>query len=304
MSQKLKLAFTLFFILAMCGIANAQGEKSVHAIIDYEPSEAETQAQARMTAIQRARQKALEDEFGLVVAQTNITNVSNGDLHFRSLGISDVAGEWLGDTKEPVTSLVTQGDRLIIKAEVWGKARKIVSEKIDLDVHILRNTPSKSHAARNFLDNDKFFISFKSPIDGFLSVYMMDDSMNFQRILPYMDSKLKSYQVEGNKEYISHCNDEIPGFTNFEYTSDMAHVVLAPGKSLEECMFYVLFSPNKFLDPDDDESKRSYKYREGLMLPPSVNQEHMQEWLLKNRRHDKMMQVVKIPIMIKPFESY
>lgn len=304
MSQKLKLAFTLFFILAMCGIANAQGEKSVHAIIDYEPSEAETQAQARMTAIQRARQKALEDEFGLVVAQTNITNVSNGDLHFRSLGISDVAGEWLGDTKEPVISLATQGDRLIIKAEVWGKARKIVSEKIDLDVHILRNTPSKSHATRNFLDNDKFFISFKSPIDGFLSVYMMDDSMNFQRILPYMDSKLKSYQVEGNKEYISHCNDEIPGFTNFEYTSDMAHVVLAPGKSLEECMFYVLFSPNKFLDPDDDESKRSYKYREGLMLPPSVNQEHMQEWLLKNRRHDKMMQVVKIPIMIKPFESY
>lgn len=302
MNKKLIVAFIFTFAIFM--YASAQEVKSVHAIIEYELSDSETKAQARITAIKRARQKAIEEEFGLVVAQTNFTNINDGDLHFRSIGISDLAGEWLGDTKDPVINFVTQGDRIVIKAEVWGKARRIVSEEIELDVHVLRKDPSKENATRVFQDNDLYYLTFKSPIDGYLAVYMMDDSLNYQRILPYMNSSLRSYQVEGNKDYISHYKGELPGYANFEESSDIAHMVLAPGKDKEECQFYVIFSPNNFLDPDDTKGATSYKHRKGLSLPPSVEYSQMQEWLRKNRLHDKSMQVVKIPITIIPKESW
>lgn len=307
MKQKLRLSFTFIFTLAIFFVVSAQ-VKSVHAIIEYEPSDSETKSQAFSKAIERARQKAIEDEFGLIVAQTNFTNINNGDLHFRSIGISDLAGEWLGDTKTPVTVPIAKDGRIIIKAEVWGKARRIVSEKIPLNIHILRNTPSEEHATRVFMDYDKFYISFESPIDGHLAVYLMDDSLNYQRILPYSDSELKCYKIEGNKKYISHYYNKngknLPGYENFEETRDIGHMVLALGKSKEECQFYVMFSPNKFMDPEDDEAKKSYGYKRGLVLPPTVHYDHMQEWLLTNRRRDKSMQVVKVPITIIPRESY
>ncbi len=320
MKQIERIILVLVFYIAIYGNVNAQRVKDVHGKYTYVQTSSETLDQAKAKAILNAKIVAIAEKFGTHIQQTNTTEISEGDLEFKSINLSDVNGEWLSDLKSPKFSYDFKDDGTrIITVEVWGVAREIVSDKIPLEVYVLKNIhiPSlynsgmnyrrdsidyKKYVAREFMDGDSYYVYFKSPFDGYISIYMKDEESNFFRLLPYLKDKKRCYKVEANKEYIflseKHLNYEEDYYYVNEYTLE-----LIPTKSKEQNELQVIFSKNEFLNPYDDISAHTDE-RIAALAPPEVNYKHMQEWLLKNRRKDKSMQVVKIPITIMPKESY
>lgn len=121
----------------------AQKVKTVEGEYTYHAPENVTIEQARRIALERAKIQALADEFGTIVQQQNVTRVenSNGEstTDFFSVGGSEVKGEWLGDEDEPEYKISYDDNMLVVTCRVKGKARELVSAKIDFQARVLRN---------------------------------------------------------------------------------------------------------------------------------------------------------------------
>lgn len=303
MKQIEKIFLVILLTLGGMVTAQAQRVRDVHGKYTYEQRADESLNQAKATALYKAKVVAIENEFGSHVQQTNFTEVKNGELDFKSLSMSDVNGDWLAETKEPKYSYSMKDDgTCIITVEVWGTAREIVSNKIDLDVSILRNTPSKEFASREFQSGDSYYILFKSPIDGYISIYLMDEEREYFRLLPYPGDTKRCYEVKANNEYILLSREKMNEGDDNNLVSEYT-LELLPGKTKEENELHVIFSTNRFIDPNDDISEHE-DTRIHKQAPPEVHYKNMQEWLLTNRRRDKTMQIVKLPIVIVPRDSY
>lgn len=292
----LRLFCMLLFIAGTFAVGNAQRVKNVNGKYTYVQSADETLSQARTKAIQRARTKAIEDEFGSHVEQTNLTNVSDGQVKFKSFGVSTIKAEWIGDLRDPeFTFAIGKDGERIITVEVWGKAREIVSEKIEIDTHLLRNYPEKKNISQEFREGDTYFVSFRSQMDGYVAIYVLDEDGNASRLLPYEGTKLRCYAVTADKDYIFFSREKLNQGDSEQDVCEY-YLTLAPKKNVEYNQVLVLFSPNEFIDPDDTLNKR---VEASHILPPMVSQENMQRWLVKNRSRDKYMQVIELPMTIK-----
>lgn len=92
--------------------------------------------EAKHIALERAKIKAIENEFGSIVSQINSSVVANvngkSEARFFSLGSSDVKGEWIETIGEPKYGEITYVDNmLIIPCFVKGKARELQSNTTD-----------------------------------------------------------------------------------------------------------------------------------------------------------------------------
>ena len=120
--------------------------------------------------MQRAKIQALADEFGTIVMQNNLSRIENNngksDVDFWMLGNSEVKGEWIEDTENPIFDITYEQDMLVIKCIVVGKAREITTAKPIFEAKVLRNGTTSKFESDNFKSGDDLFLSFKSPIDG------------------------------------------------------------------------------------------------------------------------------------------
>ena len=86
-------------LLAIVSVSGfAQKVKTVEAEYTYYAPENVSLSEARRFALNQARLKAIGEEFGTIVAQTNLTHIETGDKsssRFSSYGSSDVKGEWI-----------------------------------------------------------------------------------------------------------------------------------------------------------------------------------------------------------------
>ena len=103
----------------------------------------ETPEQAEQTAILRAKQKALENEFGLDVANITNTFISNqsnasSQTNVFSIGETAVRGEWIETTKVQVLEKNFTKGFWIVQVYVEGKARKNAAEKADIRFAFVR----------------------------------------------------------------------------------------------------------------------------------------------------------------------
>ena len=133
----------VFILLLLPLTVFAQRVKTVEGEYTYHAPENVTIEQARRIALERAKIQALADEFGTIVQQQNITRVenSNGEstTDFFSVGGSEVKGEWLADEDEPEYKISYVDNMLVVTCRVKGKARELVSAKIDFQARVLRN---------------------------------------------------------------------------------------------------------------------------------------------------------------------
>lgn len=288
-----------FFIIALSIIGvtfgiSAQRTKNVEGYYEYAQGDNETPAHARMTAIQKAKIQALENEFGTLIEQTNITNVKSGNTEFHSLGFSDVRGEWLGDLKEAEVKRVMGDDGIIYyKVKVWGKAREIVTAPIDLDVKLLRVSNGIPMETYEYDNLEQYFVSFRSPVDGYLALYMMDDDGTSYRLLPYQNSTKMSYKIKANKDYTFFSKRKYNEGDDRNIINE--YLMSVDNRDVEYCRLYVIFSPNEFVHPQDKSGGKKDTYEK----PREVDNKHMQEWLTKSRSHDKHMQVIRKDVTIR-----
>ncbi len=201
-------------------------------------------AQAREIAEERAIVNALAKEFGTIVSSEEWSEYressTDSDVFFWQMADSFVKGEWLSHT-EPTQFkkyLLTDGET-VIEAFVKGKARKLESAPIRLDTYL--TIPRSGIKSNRFRSGSRFNLSFTSPVDGFLAVYLCDTSGQVHRLLPYAQESGSCTPVEAMKQYEFFDSQEgVKEQYTFETEEDA-----------ERNIIYVLFSTKNFTRPID-----------------------------------------------------
>jgi len=264
--------------------------KTVEAEYIYHAPENVTLEEARRTALDRAKIQALADAFGTIVSQTNATHVQNrngsSDVDFLSIGGSEVKGEWIETIGEPVYDISYEQGMLIVKVSVKGKAREIVSAQIDIKTKVLRNGTEDKFESDEFRDGDDLFLSFVSPVSGYLAVYLVDAEQKAYCLLPYRNQTDGIYKLKANRRYLFFNIKEAPQ----QERPYVDEYVMTCSRSSEQNQIYVIFSPYPFAKAADNASAET--------LPRELNFEEFQKWLVKCKIKDNQMIRKTIQIII------
>lgn len=249
-------------------------------------------AEARKMALDRAMTTAIANEFGTLVSQNSTSYIKNGETdsqtQFYSIGGSEVKGEWIRTIGEPEYEISYEQEMLVVKVKVKGEAREIVTLPVDLDVRTLKGSPDLKYESGEFYHNDDIFLYFKSPENGYLAVFLLDETTSeVSLLLPYEQSGLSAYPVKRGRPYIFFSEK-----TCDKSESDIVenYVMMCSNADIEYNSIYVVFSPNKFTSPLS-------KHRR--LDVPTIAYKEFNQWLVSNRKHDKEMNVQTIPLKIK-----
>lgn len=263
----------------------------------YFGSLGETPEFAKQRALERLQVKAAEEVFGLSVTQTNIThaNIKNGNstMDFTSVGGSDVNGEWIETIGEPEYEVSIEKEFLVVKVKATGRVREIVSAPVDFSALLLRNGTEDKFQDADFKEGDDLFLSFSSPVAGYLAVYLIDDDGEAYCLLPYSNMQDGIFPIEANQRYVhfspKHAPEGLP-------SALVEELYLTCDKPLEHNEVYIIFSPNKFIKVNDEVG--GLDEDTNLILPRHLDNRRFHTWLAKCRKRDKEMRVDKRIITI------
>jgi len=284
-----KLLTIILCIIACTGPAAAQKVQTLTGRATYYGDDTDSPAGAKRKALEMARIDALAREFGTVLSQTTIQRDEAADgketSFFSTLSASEVKGEWIADDGEPEFSIELDADgHYIVHCTVTIKARALSNKAADFHALLLRNGLTEKHAATDFRNGDEMYLSFTSPVDGYLAAYLVagDDVMT---LLPYLSSASGKCPVKHNRDYIffSARSADIAFGTPDEY-------VLQTDRPTEHNQLYVLFSPNEFAKALDHDN--------GDLMPRSQSYADFARWLAKVRRADDEMGMKVFNIVI------
>lgn len=246
---------------------------------------------AKYIALERLKIQLIEEEFGATVSQSNPTLVKNNngksDVDFVSIGGSEVNGEWIETIGTPRYNIYYEKDMLVVSVKAKGRIREIISTAVDVKSLVLRNGIEDRFESDTFKSGDDLYISFQSPTNGYLVVYLVDTEQRAFCLLPYQNMKEGFFNVEANKRYVLFSTQtaasEIKPYVD-EYTMTCTH-------DQEINQLYVIFSTSPFVKAIDDKLEKE--------LPRELSNEDFQKWLAKYRTRDTNMVVKKKTITIR-----
>ena len=255
--------------------------------------------QAKQAAIENARIQSIAREFGTDVTQMTQQQESLVDgrenSFFMQLSSLEVKGEWLEDIAEPKVEFVeTLKDGMsVIKATVWGKARGLSNEAAAFEATMLRNGVTKRYAATDFKSGDDLYVLFRTPVKGYVAIYLADESQKVFRILPYQFSQSGFYAVEADKDYVFF-SPEKASDSERRYVDELQ--LTCNDSRVELNQLYVVFSPNAFIKANDYTEDQTLP--SGAILPDSLGFTEFNHWLTKLRSRDRKMglRVMKLKI--------
>lgn len=281
-----KIVITVIICCTLLPVA-AQDIKKVCGEAIYYAPENVTMEQAKQIALQRAKTDALAVAYGTIVSQNNVTTAKNengkSEINLYSLGGSEVKGEWLETIGEPVYDISYEKGMLVVKVSVCGKAREIVSAGVDFTAKVLRNGTDERFESDQFKDGDELFLLFRSPSDGYLAVYLIDDNGTAYCLLPYRAVPEGKVKIEANKDYLFFSQEAVKGLFP---ASMIDEYTLTCEKQAEYNYLYVIFSPHHFVKANDCSNSQNTVE---LLMPRELPFEDFQKWLTKNRTYDKEM---------------
>ena len=246
---------------------------------------------AKYIALERLKIQLIEEEFGATVSQSNSTLVKNNngksDVDFVSIGGSEVNGEWIETIGTPRYNIYYENNMLVVSVKAKGRIREIISTAVDVKSLVLRNGIEDRFESDTFKSGDDLYISFQSPTNGYLVVYLVDTEQRAFCLLPYQNMKEGSFNVEANKRYVLFSTQtaasELKPYVD-EYTMTCPH-------DQEINQLYVIFSTSPFVKAIDDKLEKE--------LPRELSNEDFQKWLAKYRTRDTNMVVKKTTITIR-----
>lgn len=253
---------------------------------------------AEQTAIKRARIKALAEQYGTVIQSTTTTAIENqgesADMDISTLAFSEVRGVWLKDTRSPeVIFLGYEQNMLLFRARVWGLTRAIDVAPIDIEVQILRNGTEPKFRSDSFYVGDDLYLFFRTPVTGYLAVYLIDDLDTAYCLLPYSRDQTGAVKVESNRDYVffsAQCADE-------QMTPYVDELYITSDKSITHNQIYIVFSPNKFSKANDIQRQSDRD-----LMPRETSLKEFRKWLANARICDSKMVVKQYTILIKDKE--
>ena len=263
--------------LPLCGFAQKTVE--VHGTYNYEVSENDnvTFKEAKLKCIELAKAEAIKGEFGeLITSDVIDTNVeTNGEAtssFFWENTVAMAKGVWLGDTKPTEFNVEYADNKLIFKAEVWGTAREIIQAKADLKWKIMKEVNGKMEESNRFINGDRVFLSFRSPADGYLAIYLITGDDETACLLPYKKDPTGRFRIKRGTVYT---------FFNRELDPETVQYRLKTNHPMEDNQFVVIFSPNPFTKCNDITGDAKH--------PNSLSTHDFQKWLTCQRADSDMV---------------
>ena len=238
---------TFFYLLLLLPAATlaqrtvtAEGSASIIQTDDM------TAQEARQRVVEQARFDAVNTAFGSNISHNNVTIATeeNGKSNTTVflMGESDLRGRWIKDLAEPKVSKVMEDNHIIWEARVKGRVREVTRAQVDFEWLLLANGRDERYTATELHHLDDFFVRFRSPVDGYLQVFMADDKGVVNRLLPAEDEDF--CRVKKGKWY---CFCEDPEGKGNSWVS-----VIPDNRRVEHDQLYVVFSPNKIYPPRTD----------------------------------------------------
>lgn len=274
---------------------------TVEATYTFYGNGTQSRDECKRLALQGAKQAALADEFGTIVSGTTMqqTTMENNkvDNYFVNLAETEVKGEWISDIGEPTykISLDDEGNFIVV-CSVKGKAREISNEAVDFTAEVLKNTPSRQAADTDFKQGDNLYLYFQAPADGYMAMYLLDDSQTAWNLLPYSGDSNSIVRVRKGREYYFFDPDN-PG--EFTYC-DVDKLKMTSRSAVEFDEVYVLFSPNVFNKAADERVTEVVDGHTTVVekLPSKLSLDDFSKWVTRMRKTDKKMNIKRIPIKI------
>lgn len=271
----------------------AQNIKEVDAHAVFTAPATMAPKEARFQTILSAQVDAVARTFGTIVSSENMSFVREKDMasssDFFSLNEGDVRGIWLetiGDTIWSSPKHLADGS-IIYEVNMRGKIMEMNSAPIAIKTKLLFNgtDPDKNEIRDfTFYDGDQMYLYFKSPIDGYLAVYLVDhdDNMTTQRILPYNNEPGGIHRVKADTDYVLFSAEKAEP----REKQLVRGCTMRSNTNHDFNQFFIIFSPNPFIKAIDQGFDEN--------MPSRLSYKDFQKWLSKNRRGDLQMCVEKI----------
>lgn len=280
-----------FICIAFSICCFSQKIKTVDGEYTYVVPENVNLDKAKYIALERLKIQLIEEEFGATVSQSNSTLVKNNngksDVDFVLIGGSEVNGEWIETIGTPRYNIYYENNMLVVSVKAKGRIREIISTAVDVKSLVLRNGIEDRFESDTFKSGDDLYISFQSPTNGYLVVYLVDTEQRAFCLLPYQNMNEGFFNVEANKRYVlfstQTASSELKPYVD-EYTMTCTH-------DQEINQLYVIFSTSPFVKAIDDKLEKE--------LPRELSNEDFQKWLAKYRTRDTNMVVKKTTITIR-----
>ena len=284
--------FTLLVVFLQSLALQAQREVTAEGYARIEQGD-KTETEARHRVLQQAQFDAINKAFGSNITQNSISmsHDENGKTTttYYLFGESDLRGIWISDTEKPKVIPHIENGRVIWEAWVKGKIREQTRAKIEFEWKLLANGTDDRYQVKELHEKDRFYVSFRSAVPGYLLLFMVDDKDRVSCLLP--EEGLDYCQVEANKWLI--------------FCKDNPFVATLPvGRRVEYDQLYVIFSPNKIEPPirtindDDEDLKRYNSRRTTLVHVPELSFSDFHKYLNKLLHRDTEAQHQKMLVKI------
>ncbi len=157
---------------------------------------------------------------------------------------------------------------------------------INLKTYVLRNEGQKEELL--FKNGDDLYLSFLSPVSGYLAVYLVDEDKHAYCLLPYDEQQEGCYRVEGNRNYLFF-NKKAAESSMLRYVREYK---MASNQNSIVNQLFVVFSPYQFFKAVDQSWDGVSPLENMEPLPRLLSEEDLQEWLTACQQRDKAMKVV------------
>ena len=278
-----KVLLLLLAIMCLPMVGMAQKTATVNGKYTYEVGENDniTLREAKRKCIELAKAAAIKAEFGeLITSDVIDSNIeTNGEAtssYFWENTVAMAKGDWLGDTRDPEIQISYIDGKLIFTAEVWGTAREIMQARTDLEWKIMKDGLDGKEEAQQLNSGERIYVSFRSPADGYVAIYLIENDDNTSCLLPYRKNTTGRHQIKSGRDYTFFDKETDPEATAYNLTTQNAS---------EDNQLVIIYSPNPFTKCNDV-SKNTKR-------PNALTTHDFQKWLLKCQRADRDMIVNK-----------
>lgn len=290
--MKLRRIFTFILTTLTVFATVAADIKTVSGKAVYYLNDSDNIKSAKEKAVEQARLDAIASVFGTSVIQTFDQNeILDGDserTHVDIFSSTEVNGEWIADDGEPeIETNVDACGKMFIVAKVKGKARKMSNNSVGFAAAALRNGTTDQFRDSEFRDGDRMYLRFRSPSDGYVAVYLVDDNQDVYCLFPYMSNSAGQFKVNHDTDYVLF--DENHRYGGDGSDVDQYKLTCDAGK-IEINRLYVIFSPQPFtkaLDKQVDDG-----------LPRQLSYRDFNKWLTTCRKRDDRMSVSVIKLRL------
>jgi hypothetical protein len=305
--------FCLFCFLFFFNNQTTLAQKDVKSDGEYQMriEKNMTQQFAEEKCIELARLEAIRKAFGDVIIQGNSTFIQNKSGEkvesqnvFNFFSDTYVNGEWIKDLNKPSIEFLNQDNERWIKVKVTCIVRPLRPSIVNF-TNSTASCPDIKCSTEQFNDGQDFFVHFKSPIKGYLAIYLDDpNDKTTYRILPYKKYKsLSAIEIEADKEYVFFSKKH-------DYFSDPQGIdelvmTLTDKNTAEINKLFILFSPTIPLDKPilftaAQSQAQLENTKDDYDVPSYLSSEKFQEWLQQTRSRNKEMEFKSFIVNIRP----